>query len=256
MLADELTHTIKMIVAQTLVDQRPFAYGHISSYDPVGHRVKVIVPCMQDENGQPLLSGWMPMGSLSAGPGYGIQVIYRGGATAQNPTAGEQVMVGLFDRNRGVAAVPAVFFNNENQPPATNLPAGASPAVPGDVLISNPSNSLFRLHANGDLEHIGTGKAIVTTQGDVTVTTQGTTTVTSQGDVSVTTQGNATVTATGNATIAAATITLCKAVGDALQTLCTKAFSTWAASHTHPGNGSPPSTQPPANGLTTIVTAE
>ena len=139
MLADELMHTIKQLVAQALVDQRPFVYGHISSYDPNGHRVKCIIPSMTDENGVPLLSPWMPMGSLSAGAGYGVQVIYQGGATAQNPTGGEQVLVGLFDRARGVSAVPALFFNNENQPPATNLPSGASPAVPGDVLISNPS---------------------------------------------------------------------------------------------------------------------
>ena len=165
MLADELMHTIKQLVAQALVDQRPFVYGHISSYDPNGHRVKCIIPSMTDENGVPLLSPWMPMGSLSAGAGYGVQVIYQGGATAQNPTGGEQVLVGLFDRARGVSAVPALFFNNENQPPATNLPSGASPAVPGDVLISNPSGSLLRLHANGDLEYIGTGKVIITTQG-------------------------------------------------------------------------------------------
>ena len=256
MLADELMHTIKQLVAQALVDQRPFVYGHISSYDPNGHRVKCIIPSMTDENGVPLLSPWMPMGSLSAGAGYGVQVIYQGGATAQNPTGGEQVLVGLFDRARGVSAVPALFFNNENQPPATNLPSGASPAVPGDVLISNPSGSLLRLHANGDLEYIGTGKVIITTTGNVNVTTQGTVSVTSQGDASVTTQGNATVNATGNVTIVGAAILLCKAIGDTLQALCTQALSTWAAAHTHPGNNQAPSTQPPTNAVTSIVKAE
>jgi hypothetical protein len=182
----------------------------------------------------------MPMGTLSAGPGYGIQVIYAGGATLDNPTGGEQVLIGLFDRHRGVSAVPAMHFHDNAQPPATALPQGASPAVPGDVLISNPSKSLLRLHANGDLEHIGTGKAIVTTTGDVTVTT---------------TQGTATVIANKAVNIAAPAINLAKAVGDSLQNLCTAAFRNWAASHTHQNTG-PPITQPPANSLTSIVSAE
>jgi len=240
MIADELLHTIKHAVAQALIDYRPFVYGHIASYDPDGHRVRCIVPCMQDDNGQPLETPWMPMGTLSAGPGYGIQVIYAGGATIDNPTGGEQVLIGLFDRHRGVSAVPAMHFHDNAQPPATALPQGASPAVPGDVLISNPSKSLFRLHANGDLEHIGTGKAIVTTTGDVTVTT---------------TQGTATVIANKAVNIAAPAINLAKAVGDTLQNLCTTAFRNWAASHTHQNTG-PPLTQPPGNSLTTIVSAE
>ncbi len=50
MIADELLHTIKHAVAQALIDYRPFVYGHIASYDPNGHRVRCIIPCMQDDN--------------------------------------------------------------------------------------------------------------------------------------------------------------------------------------------------------------
>lgn len=257
MIADELLHTIKQVVAQAMIDQRSFVYGHIASYDPNGHRVRCIVPCMQDDNGQPLETPWMPMGTLSAGQGYGIQVVYQGGATVDKPTNGEQVLIGLFDRHRGVSAVPAMHFHDNAQPPATKLPQGtSSPVAPGDVLISNPSMSLLRLHANGDLEYTGTAKVIVNTTGDVTVaTTQGKATVSSQGDATITTQGNASITAKGKLNLTAAAISFGKATGDALQNLCTTALRNWAASHTHPNTG-PPTTQPPANGLTSVVSAE
>ena len=122
MLADELMHTIKQLVAQALVDQRPFVYGHISSYDPNGHRVKCIIPSMTDENGVPLLSPWMPMGSLSAGAGYGVQVIYQGGATAQNPTGGEQVP-GRPVRPRARRFRGAGAFLQQREPAAGDKPA-------------------------------------------------------------------------------------------------------------------------------------
>jgi len=240
MIADELVHQIKQAVAQAMIDFRPFVYGHIASYDPAGHRVRCIIPCMQDDSGEPVLTPWMPMGTLSAGQGYGVQIVYQGGATAQNPTNGEQVLIGLFDRHRGVSAVPAMHFHDNAQPPATQLPKGASPVVAGDVLISNPSMSLLRLHANGDLEYTGTGKVIATTTGDVTVTTS---------------QGTATVNANKAVNIIAPAISLAQAIGDTVQNLCTTAFRNWAASHTHQNTG-PPLTQPPANGLTSIVSAE
>ncbi len=241
MIADELLHTIKQVVSQALIDYRPFVYGHIASYDPNGHRVRCIIPCMQDDNGQPLETPWMPMGTLSAGQGYGVQIVYQGGATVDNPTGGEQVLIGLFDRHRGVSAVPAMHYHDSAQPPATKLPQGtSSPVAPGDVLISNQSKSLLRLHANGDLEYTGTGKVIVNTTGDVSVATS---------------NGAATVTAKNAVNIAAPAINLEKAIGDAVQTLCTKAFHDWATMHTHSGTGQP-ITQPPGNSLTSIVSAE
>jgi phage baseplate assembly protein gpV len=154
---DEFSHTIKQHVEQVVSEIRPFVYGHIANYDEQTHRVRCIIPSMQDANGQPLLSPWMPMMTMSAansgsGGPYGGQIIYQGGATAQNPTQGEQVVIALFSRNRGVAVCLGTTFNTDNAPPATKLPDGAAPNEPGDFLWSNPSGALFRVRANGDIE--------------------------------------------------------------------------------------------------------
>lgn len=228
---DELVHLIRHVVAQAQHAHRPFIFGHIASYDPAGHRVRCIIPSMQDDQGQPLLSPWMPMGTLSAGPGYGIQVVYRGGATIENPTGGEQVLIGRFDQAYGVTAAPALHYNNNSLPPATNLPSGAPPASPGDILVSNPSGTLLRVHANGDYEVWGTGNLIATVA------------------------GNATITVKGTASIFAAAIRLGKAAGDTLQSLCMNAFRTVFNSHVH-GSSGPPSPQADSTTVTSTLTAE
>jgi hypothetical protein len=174
MVDDELVHLIRHIAGQAAHTHRPFIYGHIANYDPAAHKVRCIVPSMQDEEGNPLLSPWMPIGSPWAGAGYGIQIVYMGGATIQNPTAGEQVMIGRFDQGWGVTAAPCMFFNNSHRPPATNLPEGAPAAAPGDIFISNPSGTLLRFHPNGDLEAYCTGNLITNVSGNATITCTGT----------------------------------------------------------------------------------
>lgn len=152
-------------VAQQGGEQVPFRYGHVSVYDPQLHRVRCIVPSMTDQDGNPTLSPWMPIGTMSAGNGFGVQVFFEGGATVQNPTAGEQCLIGTFDRQRGVSAVACCFYHSNNLPPATNLPsmqdgysAAANPSAPGDVIISTASateggaNSFVRMRKDGTIQ--------------------------------------------------------------------------------------------------------
>jgi hypothetical protein len=216
MFADQFAHAIRHLTAQQ-GDQRPFLYGHIASYDPKLHRVRCIIPSMTDQDGTPLLSPWMPMGTLAAsGGGAGIQIIYQGGASVSNPNAGEQVMIAMFDRNRGVAAVPAVFFHSTNPPPSTNLPttddgysSAASPVAPNDIIISAPSataggaNSFIRIRQNGAIETWCAGPMTANVIGDVTINNSGNVNVTTKGTVSVIADGDATTTTKGSATISA-----------------------------------------------------
>jgi hypothetical protein len=208
MSADQLVHMMRQAVSQP--EATPFRYGHIASYDPATHRVRCIIPSLTDEDGVPTLSPWMPMGTLSAGNGYGVQVIYQGGATVDNPTAGEQVLIATFDRQRGVSAVPCMFFGGGISPPNVDLPqqsdgfaSTAAAGAPGDVLISAPpataggANSLIRLRQNGDIEIWSAGKLTANVVGDANVTVGGNSTQTVTGNATVTAQGNATVTAQG-----------------------------------------------------------
>lgn len=78
---------------------------------------------------------------------------------------------------------------------------------------------------------------------------------TTNGDVNLNTAGNLNATVAGNAIIKAASIVL-KNAGTALKALLNSAFATWAAGHSHPANGAPPSVLPDSTMQTTIVQAE
>jgi hypothetical protein len=262
MLGDELTHLIKQAAAQ-MGETKPFLYGHISSYDPTQHRVRCVIPSMTDTDGNPTLSPWMPMLTPMSGAGYGVQSVPFGGATLDDPTKGEQVLIGMFDRQRGVAAVLGMFYHGTNPPPASNLPSqndgyqnAAAANSPGDLIISAPpqtdggANSFIRLRQNGNIEVWAASQANINVLGDVNLTIGGNATATVTGDASVTA---ATVTVVGSA------IKMTRAIGDALHTLCTDVFQVLFNSHTHLAGDSP--TSPPlqpadATTMTTVLTAE
>lgn len=179
--SDDIGHVIRQAAFQGSIDYRPHVYGYIASYDPDLHRVRCIIPSLSDEDGHPALSGWMPIGTVSGGSGYGLQVVYKGGASLQNPTAGEQVLISVFDRVRGVAAVPCVFYSSKSPPPSTALPkkdqgypVDAAPIAGGDVILSNPAptdggaNSVIRIKANGEIEVWGCTALTANVQGPVT----------------------------------------------------------------------------------------
>lgn len=261
MSGDQFTQLIRHAVAQP--EATPFRYGHIASYDPDKHRVRCIIPSMTDQDGNPLLSPWMPMGTPFATKGAGVQVIYEGGATIDNPTAGEQVMIAIFDRQRGVAAVPCLFYHASHPPPSTNLPqisdgysANATPSVAGDVIISAPSqqpggaNSFIRIRKAGQIEIWSAGPMTAEVNGSLTARVN-------TGDVAVTVvQGNATLEATnGTVNVLGAAIRLAKNLSDAVLALCNINLLTAYNAHVH-GNSGPPNPQAPPQSLTTIVRAE
>jgi len=269
-MSDQFAHMIRHVATQG-GDIKPHVYGHIASYDPMQHRVRCIIPSMMDQDGNPLLSPWMPMGTMSAGDGYGIQVIYQGGATVQNPTGGEQVQINLFDKQRGVSAVPCTYFHGTNPPPATNLPttddgysAAADAAVAGDILISAPSaqaggpNSFIRVRKAGPIQVWSAGRVSADIIGglNVTVNTGDVNVTVAQGDATLTaTQGNVTVQAAQTVNVVGAAIRLGAALADALQQLCNTSF--WANFNIHTHNHGPPPDQPATEEmLTQTVTAE
>lgn len=266
MLGDELLHLVKQAAAQG-GDIKPFLYGHIASYDPTQHRVRCIIPSMTDQDGNPTLSPWLPMMSNSTGNGYGAQFIPFGGATADNPTAGEQVIIGMFDRQRGVGAVMGMLYHGVSPPPATNLPkqsdgftANAAANAPGDFIISAPptqaggANSFIRMRQNGNVEVWSAAQLNINTIGDSNLNVGGNVTAAVSGDVTATVTGNATVTA-ATVTIVGATIMLTKAIGDSLHTLCTDLFQGLFNLHTH-DDGGPPNQQSTAAQMTSVLTAE
>lgn len=232
MSAEQLIHQIKQAAAQQDIDQRYFVFGHVSTYDPATHRIRAILPSWRDELGRPIQTGWIQLGTVAVGNGFGLQSAPYGGATMQNPTAGEQVQIELVDRVRGVGIVAAMLYNNVMQPPSTAIGGLA----PGETVLRHQTGTYVWLRASGDV--------------DVNVLA----------NANVTVGGNATITVSGTAAIYAAAIRLGKAALDSLQALCTNAFYTWVIGHVHndPQGGvtGTPTTTPPANALTSIVEAE
>jgi hypothetical protein len=267
--ADQFAHMIRHAAAQG-GDITPFRYGHVASYDPTQHRVQCIVPSMTDQDGTPLLSPWMPLGTPFSGNGFGVQVILQGGASATNPTAGEQVLISVFDRQRGVSAVPCMFYHGTAKPPATNLPTvkegytgAADPVLPGDVIISAPpattggANSFIRIRQSGAIQIWSAGLVTADIIGGLTATLNtGDLNVTlKKGNAAVNVTGTVTLMATGVVTILGSAVKIGAAATAAFLALCTTAFQAVFNTHTHP-NGGVPAPQAGANTVTTVLTAE
>ena len=142
--ADEFLHNMKMASAQQSNDYAPFVYGHIANYDPKTHRVRVVLPSVRNEDDTPVLTGWMALGSPMAGAGWGIQIAPAGGASQNNPTAGELVAVMRFDRNLGVGVVASLLWNQVNTPPGTSL-------NPGEILIQSKGGASIKLDKSGNV---------------------------------------------------------------------------------------------------------
>ena len=173
--ADELLHQIKYAAAQQSDQHRPDVYGHVANYDPATHRVRLIIPSLTDGDGNYVPTSWMPLGTIMAGNAWGYQAAPMGGATAQNPTAGEKCKVTLLERNYGVTVCAEMAFDQVYVPPFTDL-------QPGEIAIQAQSKSFLRFHTNGQVE-------VNLPIGDLTATVA---------------QGNCNVTAAaGNATVAA-----------------------------------------------------
>lgn len=146
--SDELVHLIKQLVTQQTNDYRTSVYGHIASYDNSLHRVTVLFPSLRDENGVPALSPWMPLSSAWVGNGFGLQIAPHGGATADNPTAGEACIVELIERGRGISLCASLRFTNEQLPPSTTQ---VTPLAAGEALLSHESGSFLRFYSDGGI---------------------------------------------------------------------------------------------------------
>ena len=184
MIEDELVHVIKNLVQQEMREIRPFVYAHVSNYDPARHAVRVVVPSMRDElTDEPVVSGWLPLGTLQVGSGVGIQVAPVGGASVTNPTGGEQCLVALNERTHGVAAIISMFYSGAQLAPGPSL---TSPLQAGEM-VATSNGIVVRWHGDGTFEITTTGKITVTAKGEVDVMSSngGKVVVSSTGEVDV-----------------------------------------------------------------------
>jgi hypothetical protein len=135
--ADQLSHLIKQAASQEINGIKTSFRGHIANYDPVLHRVRVIFPAYRDSSGTPVLSSWMPLGSMWVGNGYGIQIAPFTGASLANPTGGSPCVVEFQERSTGVSATVTLCFNQTVLPPDPTM-------VEGEMLIKAPDGTSIK----------------------------------------------------------------------------------------------------------------
>lgn len=141
---DELVSLIMQIAQSQIGDVRAHVWGYISAYDPVRHMVTCVIPAFRNQDDTPVLSPWMQLGSGFVGNGYGIQVAPHGGATLEKPTAGEQVIVKLVERDNGVAVAAQMLFSDSALAPFPTILAG-------EIGIKHQSGTTLYFHEDGSL---------------------------------------------------------------------------------------------------------
>ena len=175
---DELLHLVKHGAQQQAGDFRPSVYGHVASYDPETHRVRLIIPSLRDEGGTPVMTPWMPLMTLSVGNGWGLQWAPKCGATLEKPTLGEQMQVHVMERSQGVAIAVPSTYNEVMKAPWPKMKAG-------EFSIKHEKGSFLYIHENGDVEINTQGKTIINATDNVEVTTQKHATITATDYVEV-----------------------------------------------------------------------
>ncbi len=146
--ADELLHLIKQVCRDEMGDGQRTTLGYISAYDSPTHQVKVMIPTFRtsdaDGNPQPVVTDWIPLGSVWVGNGFGMQIApYYAAATAANPGSGEQVQLVVIDDENGLS-VAAQYFYNTTFPPPGGL-------QPGEALLQHQSGRSIKFTAGGKI---------------------------------------------------------------------------------------------------------
>lgn len=152
-LGNDPMELLKYIAASQVEQLHVASVGEISSLNPAKFLARVMLQPLGVE------TGWLPIGTIYGGPGYGIVGL---------PLLGAQVLV-LFDGgDLNCGKIIMTTFNEVDKPPAIE---------PGQLLISTASDAQILLGANGEITLNG-GTQAVARVGDTatgTVTIAGTT---------------------------------------------------------------------------------
>lgn len=109
--------------------------GTVTSVDPNNYMVKVMLGALGIE------TGWLPLGTIYAGPGFGFWALPEQGTGAQ---PGAEVTV-LFEMGNPNAGKVILSNWNDTDPPPTGL-------LPGDAALVHKSGSKLHFHIDGSAE--------------------------------------------------------------------------------------------------------
>jgi hypothetical protein len=87
--------------------QLKFELGELTDYDPTTHTAKFNLPMVTDENDNIQETGFLPLGTMFTGVGFGLQF---------PPDQGDQALILFLDHN-GSTPMAAVFLYNQTETP-------------------------------------------------------------------------------------------------------------------------------------------
>jgi phage gp45-like len=190
-------------------------FGIVDRYDPATHRARVVLQPSAD--GATPMTGYLPVLTHWLGNGWG----------AAGPVQkGDQVLVVFAQDHADSGVIVGRLFDTKHPPP---LRSDGEPAAAGELVLVHQSGSRLQLTndrkilVNGALELDLTAPTIV-------------------------------ITASQSVAVTAPAVTI-SAQGQTVETLLTAAAAQLFNSHTHPGNGSPPSQQMTGTDMTSTLKA-
>ena len=158
---DHLLNIIRREALRVLGTRATVQAATVSSYDPANHAAKVLY---QPENTE---SGWLPVGSLGVGNGFGVYFA---------PNVGDQVMVHFLNGQREAGVIGPRLYSDADRP--LNVPAGEL------WLMQSPTCGI-KLQGGDAITVIGatlnasiTGDGTITVGGDLGVSIAGAGTIT------------------------------------------------------------------------------
>ena len=137
--------------AQRMIDAKSFTkIGVVTGFDARRYAAKVLLKPDDVE------TGWLPIGSLLVGNGWGI---------VAPPSLGDQVEVNFLDGNLQAGVIGARFYS------AKSAPMGGS--KPGEFMLVHASGSRLRFLEDGTVELESAGNLDLNVGGDLTMSVDG-----------------------------------------------------------------------------------
>lgn len=176
----DMIEMIKHKAAEQAGQQIVLCEALVKSVDPNKYMAKVEF--------QPygLTSGWLPIGSIAAGPGWGFFHL---------PPLDTLVTVGFLGGDINNGRVMFAYSNGTDIPPAG--------IKQGEFLLQHTSGSLLHFDVDGNVNMVTSGDLTATVQGDVQISSQGDLTAIINGDCTIGAQGDLDAIVQGDITLGA-----------------------------------------------------
>lgn len=196
--ADDFVLLIKQTAQEQIGSVRTATLGYVAGYDPTTATITAVVPsyCSPDpQTGAPtpVVVGPIRLGTSWAGNGIGLQVApAKAGATPQDPTQGEPVLIVQLGHGTGISVAAVMLFNATFAPPDTALAAG-------DAILKGAGGATIKLQGGNIV--IQGGSTPVAVEGSKTTHQHGLSTFVDALVTALNTDGSAPLTGTSLAAI-------------------------------------------------------